>query len=134
MKIGIAEFETENGLIALKVRTNNFDDASKGIDAFGSTGVYGDGDVSGVHGYSYENIGVYGESGTGPQGTLVTYGVHGKSTDNYNGVGVYGLGKRIGVQGESSTVSGVGVYGASEYGNGIAPKSFCKTSLITLLA
>jgi hypothetical protein len=121
------QFRTSNGLVALDVFNNNFSDDARAIEAQGSTGVYGSGEIAGVHGYTFRNIGVYGEAST-ISGVLQTIGVYGKSIENNGGIGVSGEGKSMGVFGKS--ITGTGVYGESDgiFGIGISGYSAAGTA------
>jgi hypothetical protein len=118
---------TTNPLSRLSVGTSG--NSNYAIAASGSsTGVYGSGDLYGLYGYSYNNIGVYGKCGNhylyGCKGIHGEgdIGVFGDATQYHSrSTGVYGIGGAYGVLAESEnhygafgwSRNGIGVYGVS---------------------
>jgi hypothetical protein len=97
----------------------------RGENSGGGDGVVGTSQGIGVHGYSPEYSGVYGETrgtataGAGVQGMAWEGGGVGVKGDSLYGYGVYGHGERnVGVYGETTSTSHAAVYGYARVGAG----------------
>jgi hypothetical protein len=118
-----------------------FSSSGNGVYGNGSVGVYGEGVLHGVVGYSSDNIGVFGQAGDiavwgmgGNYGLLGNGDVAGVRGDSTTGEGVSGQTHsdgHNGVSGSASNSSGSGVYGQNDgTGYGVAGRAAGGTGVL----